>query len=229
MSDTACSGTVRPFAFHRDFAPGSSAGAISGDAARELADLRAELASLRAENRDAIAAARAEGYAAGLAEVREQQAAAVLSATDALHAVLEDIDQVAARLEQDLMRDAAEVALAAAEVIAGFAIEYDPAKAVDSALEKALAQVRRGTRLTVRVHGSLREEMQALVDTRQRHDRRQLEIEVLGDNTLAPGDGVIMWDDGSSGSVQGSSGTVIDAAQRRAALSEELGPLLHRA
>lgn len=220
---------VRPFTFHRDFTVAGSAGLADGDAVAELADLRAELKAMRAERDDAVAAARAEGYAAGLAELREERAAALLSATDALHAALENIEEAVARLEQDLLRDAAEVALAAAEVISGFVIENDPAKAVDTALEKVLAQIRRGTRLTVRVHGSLREEMQALVDTRQRHDRRRLEIEVLGDNTLACGDGLIMWDESDQGSAHTASGAVIDAAQRRAALMEELGPLLHRA
>ena len=59
--------------------------------------------------------------------------------------------------------------------------------------------------------------MERLVVVRQSQDRRRLNLSVCGDDGLAIGDALIVWDEG---------GLTLDAAARRAALLEELAGLL---
>jgi flagellar assembly protein FliH len=209
---------ARPFAFDRVFAiaePDLSGSA--GELALRLAAAEAQIAVMRADHAAALAAAYAEAFEAGLCEARQERDAALLSAADALQAGIEDIAERHGAVLDSLAQDAAEVALAAADMLAGHAVALAPVQAIDDAIARVLAQVARGQEVVIRVHPGLVVDVETRIADRQSRDRRRLALMVMEDITLAPGDAQITWDSG---------GVVLDAAARRAAVLAELAPLL---
>ena len=212
--------TIAKFRFDRVFGAsdaGNDNAAAAADSAARAAILQAELDLLRDERDRAIALARAEGYEAGLADARAERETATLAAVDALQASIECLGEQIDEIAIASRADAAELALAAAELIAAKAIADAPGEAIDDAIGRVLKQVARGTHLTVRVHPDLRPEIERLVEERIAADRRKLSIHVFSDASLAPGDALVAWDEG---------GLSLDAGARRAAIAEELAPLL---
>jgi flagellar assembly protein FliH len=211
--------TVERFAFDRIFStPASESATIpSGDMLLEISALRAELALLQADVDTQVNLARAEGFEAGLAQARAERDVALLSAVDALHAGIEALDDRFEDVSKRVTGEAAEIALAAADMIAGRAIEAAPAETIDAAIGRALGQVARGTELEIRVHPDLIEAIEARIAERQASDRRKLNLTVIGDVTIAIGDALIGWEQG---------GLALDASARRQAVMEELASLL---
>jgi flagellar assembly protein FliH len=209
---------VERYAFDRIFTVPPPRGAgPAGDTLFEVAALRLEVASLRADSAGQVAIAHAEGFDAGLAQARGEREAALLSAVDALQAGVEAVEQEFEEVVRRVTGEAGEVALAAADLLAGRALETAPTAAIDAAIGRALAQVARGTELLVRVHPDITAEVEACVAARQAQDRRLLNLVVAADASLAPGDAQIGWEAGS---------LALDAAARRAAIHAELAPLL---
>ncbi len=211
--DTSCH--IKPFAFDRVFAmPKSAAAADPVDQTETIIVLRAEIDYLKAQLETCAAVARADGFEGGLAQARSETAAAMLAATDALHASIEAVEQEFEAIEHRTARAAADVALAAADGLAARALATDPALAIDEAIGRVLTQVARGQELQIRVHPALIEPTEALIASRQSRDRRRLALTVIADDTLAVGDALISWEQG---------GLTLDAAARRAAILAELG------
>jgi flagellar assembly protein FliH len=211
--------TVERFAFDRIFStPASESATIpSGDMLLEISALRAEIALLQADINTQVNLARAEGFESGLAQARAERDVALLSAVDALHAGIEALDERFEDVSKRVTGEAAEIALAAADMIAGRAIETAPAETIDAAIGRALSQVARGTELEIRVHPDLIEAIEARIAERQANDRRKLNLTVIGDVTIAIGDALIGWEQG---------GLALDASARRKAVMEELETLL---
>lgn len=211
--------TVERFAFDRIFSTPASGSATvpSGDMLLEISTLRAELALLRSEMDAQVALARAQGFDAGLAQARGERDVALLSAFDALHAGIESLDERFEDVSRRVTGEAAEIALAAADMMAGRAIDAAPAETIDAAIGRALSQVARGTELEIRVHPELIEAIEARIADRQAKDRRKLALTVVGDVTLAVGDAMIGWEQG---------GLALDATARRKAVMAELETLL---
>ncbi|MDP5281186.1 FliH/SctL family protein [Sphingomonas sp. DG1-23] len=210
---------VERFAFDRIFStPASESATIpTGDMLLEISALRAELALLRSDVDAQLNLARAEGFEAGLVQARAERDVALLSAVDALHAGIEALDDRFEDVSKRVTGEAAEIALAAADMIAGRAIETAPAETIDAAIGRALSQVARGTELEIRVNPDLIEAIEARIAERQSKDRRKLNLNVIGDVTVAIGDALIGWEQG---------GLALDASARRQAVIEELETLL---
>lgn len=215
--DASC--RIRPFAFDRVFAAAPPAPAGAEALSERVAELEAEIERLRRAQGAEAALARRDGYEAGLAAARAERETALLSAVDALQAGLETVDGEVERVAARLQAEAAEVALAAAELLAARALEADPGAAVDAAIGRVLRQVARGTELVVRVHPDLAGEVERLVAVRQAGDRRRLHLQVAADAAVAPGDARIEWDQGA---------LVLDAAARAETVRAELASLLAR-
>ncbi|WP_448661375.1 FliH/SctL family protein [Sphingomonas sp. CJ20] len=210
--------TVQRFAFDRIFsAPGADI--PRAEEVLEVGALRAEIAALKAEHGSQLALARAQGFEAGLAQARAERDVALLSAVDALQAGIEMLDERFGEVTDRVTGDAAQIALAAADVIAGRALQTAPDDAIDQAIGRVLGQVARGTELEIRVHPDLIDAIEARIADRQSRDRRKLSLAVVGDVTLAPGDAMIGWEQG---------GLSLDAAARREAIAAELESLLKR-
>ncbi len=200
---------VHPFTFDRIFA----APAPAVEAGLEREHLLAEIEHLRAEVRRAAERGRAQGEADALGRYQAERNTALLAATDALQASIEELDGRFAELEKAVVRDGAALALAAAEQLAGRALAQQPQATIDAAIGRVLAELRRGTPLEVRVHPCLVEQVEAQLAERQARDRRTLHVVVVGDATLPPGDARLLWERG---------GAHLDQAARREALLREL-------
>jgi flagellar assembly protein FliH len=210
---------VERFAFDRIFSVGAddAKSAPAPDLNLEVAALQAEIALMKADHEGQIALARAEGFEAGLQQARAERDVALLSAVDALQAGIEALDERFAEVSERVTGEAAEIALAAADMIAGRALEAAPADTIDQAIGRVLGTVARGTELEIRVHPDLIEVVEAKIAERQSKDRRRLALTVIGDVTLSPGDAMIGWDQG---------GLSLDAGARRQAIQSELAALL---
>ncbi|WP_114955012.1 FliH/SctL family protein [Sphingosinicella terrae] len=209
---------VKPFAFDRiftDAAPGAEAAPRVDRGALE--SIEAELRRLRSEQEAMIAVARAEAYQEGLQQARRERETAVLAAVDALQASLELIEERFAEVEKKVVREAGELALAAGELLAARELATDDRAAIEAAIGRALAQVRRGEPLTIHVHPDQVEAVEALVAERRSRERRRLSLTVLADASLVQGDARIRWEQG---------GLLLDAAARRDAVRAELDALL---
>lgn len=211
---------ARPFGFERIFADAAPPGEALGDAATlaiELESLRAEREREADAHRAELARARVDGFEAGLVQARGDREAALLSATDALHAEIESLAAELDRMRVELGGEAAQLALAAARFIAGDTLDRIPAAAIDAAMARALAQVPRGTELLIRVHPDLADAVRERIAARQAADRRNLNLHLVADAETVPGDARIEWDAG---------GLTLDRAQREAALLAEIASLL---
>ena len=206
---------IRPFDFDEVF---DATTAPVGDV--DPATLRARVIALEAElasGDGAIDAARAAGFEAGLTQASGERQAALLAATDALHAAVEEVYVQLDRIADEAAANAAEVARLAAGLLAARMIDQAPAIAIDEAIGRVLRQVARGQEIQVTVHPALAGELERLVAVRQSGDRRRLGITVQSDAACAFGDAHIHWDQG---------GLILDAAARAAAVEAALAPVL---
>ena len=215
---------VRPFGFDRTFPmpPREPARPYrrktdAGDLAHETETLRSQIARLEQSHQEELARTRTEAFEAGRNHAHEEREEAILSALDAVQASLDEFSERYGELRAQAEADAVEVALVAAETLAGRAIDEEPGGAVDEAIGRALSQVARGQEIEVRVHPDLVEEIEARIAQRQSEDRRRLALVVSADAGLAPGDAVLKWDRG---------GVKVDAQSRRQAVLDELAPLM---
>ena len=209
---------IRRFGFDRIFAePVQSNPGSPADMELELEALKAEFALFRQDRDAELARARTEAFEAGLAHARTEREMAFLTAVDALQGSLEAVQDEFAELGTRLTREATQVALAAADILAARALEQAPEQAIDEALGRVLEQVARGTQLVVRINPALEQAVTELVTLRQSRERRRLDIIVVADTAVAPGDASIAWEEG---------GLSLEQSARRAAVMEELAPLL---
>ena len=207
---------VRPFAFDRVFSAGADATRDAAQLATRVAELELQLSQLTQDGAAQLMRARAEGYQEAIEQVRGERELALLAATDALQAALEALDARWGEVESAVARQGAELALDAADYLAGRELARDPCLAIDAAIGRALRQVRRGQPIRVRVHPDLVPDIERVVADRQAQDRRRLDLVVLGDPSLPLGDAQLCWDDGA---------LALDAAARRAAVAHELDSL----
>lgn len=215
---------IQPFLFDRTF-NGTSRSATSphrrtGDAkelALEVESLRRKIATISEMHSNELDLTRREAFEAGLEHARNERESAVLASVDALQASLEAVSEQFTDLRIEVVAQAGELAIAAAEALAGHAVALAPGRAIDEAIGRALAQVTRGEEIEVRVHPDLTEEIERRIADRQRGDRRRLHICVNADAGVAPGDALLKWERG---------GISLNAADRRQMVIDEIGPLL---
>lgn len=199
---------VRPFIVEREF------GAHPQD---DPPSLSAELERVQREAAEAAERARVQAEAVALARLRAERDTALLAACEALGASLARLEDEQAELERRLVGEAAELALEAADLLAGAELTRRPTQAIEDAITRALEELRRGTPLEVRVHPELVGTVEARVEERQQRDRRRLRITVLADEQLAIGDARLRWERGEA---------QLSRESRRAALMRELAELL---
>lgn len=206
--------SIKPFPFERVFSePTVKFAANDGALAGRIEALEAECERIKAEHEAAMAVARAEAFQDGLEQARGERAAALLAAVDALQASMEALGEGLTEIEGQLGREAGELAIAAADLLAARALELDPGAAIEDAIGRALNQVRRGHPIRIRVHPDLVTEVERLCAERQASERRRLSLTVIGDADLTLGDACLQWDQG---------GLRLDAETRRAAVRAEV-------
>jgi flagellar assembly protein FliH len=205
---------TRPYRFDRIFEANLTEAPNRRDLDLQIMTLQSELAQVRADQDEAAALGRADGFAAGLAQARGETAESVRVAALALVTGLDGLAARFAETEARMAATAADVALVAAELIAADAVAPAPALAVDAAIGRVLAQIGYREGLQVHVHPLLMAPLAALIDERQAAGQRVLALTMHADATLALGDAHIMWDKG---------GLSLDRAARVAAVAVALG------
>jgi flagellar assembly protein FliH len=198
-------GRIRPFQFDRDFAGTQPRGTVSTAALqREVEELKLLLATRQAEVDMRLAAAREDGFTAGLAHARADQQMALLAALDALQAAIETDDGGLADLRAHLLDGAAELALAAGEQLAATTLAAEPAAAIRAAVDRAAAEAGMDSRLRIQLNPA---DAPVIEASASRWTLRAVAIEILPDPDIAPGDARISW---------GASTLGLDRADRRA-------------
>ena len=195
---------TRAYAFERIFSLSDS------DASRSPQDIGLHLLALQAE----LATLRSDGFAAGLAQARTETAEALVQTETTLIAAIAGLETEFCTTEARIAAVAANVSLAAAQLLAARAIAVDPTLAIDAALARVLAQTGFREMLHLRVHPLLADAVRALVAGRQSAEQRPLTITIHEDPAVPVGDARIMWDQG---------GLSLDAAARCAAVRDALG------
>lgn len=205
---------AKPFRFATEFAvvPPHQRGDMHATAL-EVAALRAELEALRSDHAVELAKARSEGYMEALAQMRAEREQAMLAALDALHYEWEEFTDTRDAMMELLREEAGALSLSIAEALAARALSDAPGEAIDQSIGRVLGQVARGQEVTVSVHPDLAEDIETRIATRQAGDRRKLNLVVLADGALAPGDAHLRWEAG---------GLRLEAEQRRQAVLKEL-------
>lgn len=184
-------GRIRPFQFDRDFAgvvsPRSMAGA---ELQNELEQLKQRLATSEADMDVRLAAAREDGFAAGLAHARTDQQMALLAALDSLQAAVEGADAELSDLRGQMLEGAASLAVAAAEQLAAIALAVEPSAAIQAAVEKAADEAGLDARLQIQLNPA----DATVVETSASHwSLRTVAIEIVPDSRIATGDARISW------------------------------------
>lgn len=211
---------IKPFHYGRAFPHqrgGGVAGASADDLLAQVTGLRAELDAQRHTAEAGLIEAQREGFDKGLVQGREEAGAALLAAVDALHAGLEELGGRLSDHVRGITREAAETALAAADLLAGHAALAAPERTVEETLRRVVADLARGTTIVIHVHPSMLEALNRCLTTLANRDRRKLAVTLLPDETIPPGDGRVDW---------GGGGVVLDGAMRRAHVLGELESFL---
>jgi flagellar assembly protein FliH len=144
-----------------------------------------------------VAAARAEGFAQGQAQTNGE---IDRSASESLRAIAGMMQMMLGRLSQEaqsLRVDAADVAVAAARVVAGSALDAFGEEAIADIVATATAQLRQTPRLVVRVAPNLVESIEQRLISCAREAGFSGEIAVRGDEAAASGDCALDWGDGT--------------------------------
>ncbi|KQN90186.1 hypothetical protein ASE95_15990 [Sphingomonas sp. Leaf231] len=210
---------IKPFQYGRSFPHrrNDAAGALTDDLLAQVTGLRTELDEQRRAAETNTIEAQRHGFEQGLAQGREEAGAALLAAVDALHAGLEDLDGRLSDHVRVIAREAAETALTAADLLAGFAVVAAPARAVEEALRRVIGDLARGTTIVIHVHPSMLDALTSRLAALATSDRRKPTITLASDEGIPRGDGRIDW---------GGGGVAIDAGMRRAHVLGELEPFL---
>lgn len=186
------------------------------DASLAVSVLRAELDALRATHAQELVEARLNAAIEAEERMRSERDNALLSAFDALQAGWEEQADARDGMLEELRSEAVALALAIGEKLAGHALAANPAAAVDQAIGRVLGLIARGQEVVIRVNSALIEDVEARIAERQSRDRRKLNLLVEGEMSIPMGDARLRWDGG---------GMKVSAADRRAAIDEELASL----
>ena len=206
---------ARPYAFDRVFARTiADVHAHPQDLRLQIAALQAELVQAAQSLDTAVALARADGFAAGLAQARTERAEALLASQAGIADGLTRLAEQFAATETRMAAEACEIALAAGRVLAADCFKADPVGAIDKAIGRVLSQTGYREALHIRVAPDLFASVEACLATRAVAEQRRLDATVHADATIPPGDVRIAWDRG---------GLSLDADARLLAVQSALG------
>jgi flagellar assembly protein FliH len=205
---------ARPYAFDRVFARTlADTQTHPQDLDLTVAALQAELLQAAEDQATIVGQARADGFAAGLAQARTECTQALLTTEAAIVAGLAQLAAQFAETEARMAAVASDVALAAGQVLAATCFTADPTGAIDKAIGRVLTQTGYREALHIHVAPPQFASVEALVAARAASEQRRLDATVHADATVPPGDVRIVWDRG---------GLSLDAEARLAAVQSAL-------
>lgn len=205
---------ARPYAFDRVFTRTlADIHSHPQDLHLKVAALQAEVLQAAEDQATVVGQARADGFAAGLAQARTECAQALLTTEAAIVAGLAQLAGQFAETEARMAAVASDVALAAGQVLAATCFKADPTGAIDKAIGRVLSQTGYREALHIHVAPAQFASVEALVAARAASEQRRLDATVHDDSTVSPGDVRIVWNRG---------GLSLDAEARLAAVQSAL-------
>ncbi|MDP3407751.1 FliH/SctL family protein [Bosea sp. (in: a-proteobacteria)] len=150
----------------------------------------------RAAGEADVAAARAEGVAAGREQGRREAEMQLNGLVAQLARAAERLVTQQAVHAAEVEAQAAYVAIVAAKALAGAALNERPAAALESGLRECLGHARLAPHLVMRVNDGAVEAAEGLVKRLVQEMGFAGRVVVLGDPDIAAGDGRIEWADG---------------------------------
>lgn len=164
-----------------------------------------------------LAAARAEGFAAGQEQGRREAESQFSTLVGRLVRSAEKLAADEARRVAEIEAEAAHVAIATAQGLARAALAQRPLAALEQAVRECLGHARLAPHLVVRVNDGAVEAVEGLLSSLARETGFAGKLVVLGQPDIAPGDGRIEWADG---------GFVIDSARLEQLVEQAVASLL---
>jgi flagellar assembly protein FliH len=162
-----------------------------------------------------LAAARAEGFRAGQDEAHREVQSQLAGLTGQLARSAERLFAQEAARGAAIEEQAVNVAIAAAQALAGAALAQMPLAALAAAMREALSHARSAPHLVLRVHDSLVDAAEELVRKLTAESGFTGKAIVLGQSDIAPGDGRIEWAEGGFVLDSGHIGALVEQALAR--------------
>ncbi len=154
------------------------------------------------KRREELEAARAEGFAAGVEqgrnEMRQALEARIAATLDQLVLAARALFEQEARLQALLERDAARLAHAFASRLAPALMERFPMSEIEALLRQCMEGARREPRLVARVAPDLVDALGERLDSLKLESGFLGDVVVIGDESLGPQDCRIEWPDGGA-------------------------------
>lgn len=166
----------------------------------------------RAAGEADVAAARAEGFAAGAAQGRREAEVQLNALVGQLARAAERLVSQEAAHAAEVEARAAYVAIVAARTLAGAALNERPIAALENALRECLAHARLAPHLVMRVNEGAVEAAEGLVKRLAQETGFAGRLVVLGEPDIAPGDGRIEWAEGGFVIERERLGQLVDQA-----------------
>lgn len=162
-----------------------------------------------------LAAAREEGLQRGRQEAAQATDRASAEALRAIARMMQMMLSGLAAEAQGLRSDALEVAMAAAELMAGHALEQFAPEAVEGFVSEAVAQLRDVPRLVVRIAPEMVEDLAPRLEQVARDAGFDGQVVVRPDPAASGGDVTLEWAEGSIHHDRASSLAAVEAAAGR--------------
>ncbi len=162
-----------------------------------------------------LAAAREEGLQRGRQEAAQATDRASAEALRAIARMMQMMLSGLAAEAQGLRQDALEVAMAAAQLMAGQALEQFAPEAVEGFVSEAVGQLRDVPRLVVRIAPELADDLAPRMEQVARDAGFDGQVVVRPDPVASGGDVTLEWAEGSIHHDRASSFAAVEAAAER--------------
>lgn len=162
-----------------------------------------------------LAAAREEGLQRGRQEAAQATDRASAEALRAIARMMQMMLSGLAAEAQGLRQDALEVAMAAAQLMAGQALEQFAPEAVEGFVSEAIGQLRDVPRLVVRIAPELADDLAPRLEQVARDAGFDGQVVVRPDPVASGGDVTLEWAEGSIHHDRASSFAAVEAAAER--------------
>ncbi len=162
-----------------------------------------------------LAAAREEGLQRGRQEAAQATDRASAEALRAIARMMQMMLSGLAAEAQGLRQDALEVAMAAAQLMAGQALEQFAPEAVEGFVSEAVGQLRDVPRLVVRIAPELADDLAPRLEQVARDAGFDGQVVVRPDPVASGGDVTLEWAEGSIHHDRASSFAAVEAAAER--------------